>query len=376
MRVGLLAHSARGDNRVCREIAAKIGYFRDRGADTRLIVANDAEFSCRIRANTQRYSRQLPDRLVPWLAKCDLVLVEPSEPAPVFDLVPQLAGGKRKIIFTDHGDVESREWAWFADAAVVHSPAQRHGFLTETGYPADRIEVLHHPVDLSFFQPGRAEKSLRAGLGIDSHSRLLLMVGQLTPKRRGPLVIDALGRLPASVHLVFVGECGGPCEPERQRCRERAARNRVADRIHFLGAVDDRALRDAYRDADLFISATDGIASLEARACGLPVIEPRRAGDNATDLATEIRRILNSAEEIEMRRKAGLRDAAGFSLMSWREQFGQLIDRILESPTNAHTAGTRIDREHDLGGPNRHWRSDYHAPGAGNAVSAAASDAA
>jgi glycosyltransferase involved in cell wall biosynthesis len=376
MRVGLLAYSARGDNRIGREIAAKIAFFRNRGADTRLIVANDADFPNRIRANTQRYSRQLPGRLVPWLANCDLILIEPSEPASVFDLVPQLAGGKPKILFTDHGDIESRELAWFADAAVVHGPALHSEFLIDTGYPADRTEMLHHPIDLSFFQPGPAEKSLRADLGIDSHSGLLLMVGRLTPQRRGPLVIDALAQLPPSVHLVFVGECGGPCEPERQRCRERAARNRVADRVHFLGTVGDRPLRDAYRDADLFISTTDGISKLEAKACGLPTMESRIAADNATDLATEIRRLLNSPQEMQSIRTDGLQGATESSLESWRAQFGQLIDRVLESPASACTAGTRIDRGHNLGGPNRRWRADGHAPRTENAISAIAKDAA
>lgn len=355
MRVGLLAHSARGDDRIGREMAAKIAFFRDRGADTRLIVANDGEFPQRIRANTQRYSRQLPDRLLSWLAHCDLVLIEAAEPSPVFDLVPKLAGGKPRIIFTNHGDVESHELAWFADAVIVHRECERDEFLAETGYPANRTELLHSPVDLSWFNPGTAENPLRTLLGIDAHSRLLLIVGRLTPERRGPFVIDALAQLPASVHLVFVGESGGASENERQRCRERAARNRITDRIHFLGSVDDRKLRDAYRDADLLIARSGSHSAIEAMACSLPVIETR-SGANATELATGIRRILNSPLDVDELRRIGLQRATEFSLSSWRDCFGQLIDRILESPTHA-----RLDSRHELSGPNRAVRQIHAA---------------
>lgn len=347
MRVGLLAQTARGDTRIGREIAAKVGYFRNRGADTRLIVANDGDFPRRIRANTQRYSPQLPDRLLTWLAKCDLVLVDPAEPSPIFDLVPKLTGGKPKVVFTDHGDSESRELAWFADVAIVHDPGEKEAFLAETGYPANRTELLHEPVDLSWFQPGTAERPLRNLLGIDSHSRLLLIAGRLAPRRRGPSAIDALAQLPASVHLVFVGESGEECEPERQRCRERAARNRVADRIHFLGSVDDRQLRDAYRDADLLIAPAGSLSAVEAIACGLPVIE-NRSGCHATELATEVRRILNPPSAAEVQRPAGFNLAAQFSLSLWQDRFGQVIDQLLESQTHA-----RRDSQHELSGPNR-----------------------
>src|SRR5207253_416375 len=99
--------------------------------------------------------------------------------------------------------------------------------------------------------------------------------------------------------------------PERDRCRERAARCDVADRVHFLGHLDESQLRDAYRDADVLVipSVHEGfcLPVVEALACGTPVVAARAAAlpetvgdagltfaaDDPADLARQVRRVLS-----------------------------------------------------------------------------------
>ena len=162
--------------------------------------------------------------------------------------------------------------------------------------------------------PGRYQ-SLRPQLGLPANTRLLLFVGRLAPNKRVPVLIEALARLrdqTPPIHGVIVGEGGDAYAAERDRCRERAARLGVTDRLHFLGHVDDGQLRDAYRDADVFVmpSVHEGfcLPVMEALSCGTPVVAARATAlpetvgdagltftaDAADDLARVLSRILTA----------------------------------------------------------------------------------
>src|SRR5439155_17244908 len=116
----------------------------------------------------------------------------------------------------------------------------------------------------------------------------------------------------SQVHAAIVGDSGHCYDHGRQRCRERAARLGIVDRVHFLGHADESGLRDAYRDADVLVLPSVhggfGIPAVEAMACGLPVVAARAAAlpetvadagltfvaDDAADLARKLARVLDS----------------------------------------------------------------------------------
>ncbi len=85
------------------------------------------------------------------------------------------------------------------------------------------------------------------------------------------------------VELLVAGE-----GPERARLAHAAARRGVADVVTVLGWQSRAALRTLYRTADAFVLPTIresfGIAALEARASGLPVLA--RAGSGVADFVT------------------------------------------------------------------------------------------
>lgn len=145
--------------------------------------------------------------------------------------------------------------------------------MVALGIPACKIGTLRNGVDLSLFQPTDRER-VRARLGIGCYT--LLSVGNLVPVKGHELVIGALPMLPG-VRLLIAGT--GPLQ---RQLAALAVHLGVADRVRFLGAQPQEALRDYYSAADALVlaSAREGWPNvlLEAMACGTPAIAPRVGG--------------------------------------------------------------------------------------------------
>jgi phosphatidylinositol alpha-1,6-mannosyltransferase len=123
---------------------------------------------------------------------------------------------------------------------------------------------------------------LRAALGIET-KRVLLTVGRMDSRERYKghdhviaAIPDLVGRGHDIVYLI-IGE-----GDDRARLEELAQESGVAERVRFLGAVDQKRLVDAYRMADLFVMPSIGegfgIAYIEAMACGTPALGLAVAG--------------------------------------------------------------------------------------------------
>ena len=139
--------------------------------------------------------------------------------------------------------------------------------LVELGAPAEKVRVVLHGVDLDLFQPVDRD-AVRRRLGLAG--TVLLSVGHATPRKGHHLAIEALRDLPGFT-LLIAGD--GWYEP---RLRELAASRGVAERVRFLGHVEQEELKEYYSAADALVlaSSREGIANvlLEAMACGTPVI--------------------------------------------------------------------------------------------------------
>lgn len=136
--------------------------------------------------------------------------------------------------------------------------------------PADRVGVLHAPVDADFFTPS-ADPPPRD---------YYLAAGAMVPYKRLDLCIAAFRGGPR--RLVLAG--GGP---EEARLRALAADDPA---VRFAGRPGDEALRDLYRGARALIMPGEedfGIMPLEAQACGTPVIALARGGALETVVAGE-----------------------------------------------------------------------------------------
>src|SRR5262249_26248525 len=145
---------------------------------------------------------------------------------------------------------------WNADAVLVHSRFIEREIAGLGAFPVERIHRLGFPIG-DEFQPG-AVSAFRAELGLHDAS-LLLFVGRLAPNKGLPTLVEALARLrefmPA-VHLLIAGRIEDLYQTEMRRCLERAEELGIAERLHFLGHRTGAALADAYRAADVFVTAS------------------------------------------------------------------------------------------------------------------------
>ena len=134
----------------------------------------------------------------------------------------------------------------------------------------DRVRCLPCGVDATTFSWEKRDPAWRSRWGIAPESRVLLYVGRLSPEKEVDMLFEAHRRL---VHegfiLAIVGD--GPDADATSRYA------RMHPGIRYVGHIESRAaLATAYASSDIFLSPcrneTFGMATLEAIACGLPVV--------------------------------------------------------------------------------------------------------
>jgi len=168
-----------------------------------------------------------------------------------------------------------------AARVVVLSSAFRRLLVERYRVSPWRVRVEPPGVDLERFSHGDRE-SARERLGVDACPFVAACVRRLVPRMGLDVLIDAwaqaLPELPPQAQLLVAGE--GPL------CREleqRVVRHGLQDSVRLLGRVDDDALVDLYRAADVGIVPTRsfegfGLVVIEAAACGTPTIVTRAGG--------------------------------------------------------------------------------------------------
>ncbi|GCE45991.1 glycosyltransferase involved in cell wall biosynthesis [Thermosporothrix hazakensis] len=130
---------------------------------------------------------------------------------------------------------------------------------------------ISNGIDMQKFGPGQRDPQLLQRLGLPADRPIALHVNRLFHEKKVDVLVDAIAKLKTNAHVAIVGT--GPAEAE---LREQAARLNLGDKVSFLGFVSDEDLLPLRRSADLFVIPSEAdlqsISTLEAMACGLPVI--------------------------------------------------------------------------------------------------------
>ncbi len=161
----------------------------------------------------------------------------------------------------------------------------------------------------------------------------LLTVRRLVRRMGIDSAIAAAARLRAEGMKLVLAVAGSG--PDRERLERQAGAFGLADTVRFLGHVPEQDLPHLYRTADLFLLPTRalegfGLATLEALACGTPVLGTR-VGATAELLARftpEIEPVGATSAELA----AGIR-AASRDLPAWRAAARRAAERIARECT-------------------------------------------
>jgi glycosyltransferase involved in cell wall biosynthesis len=340
MQVAILTANAQGGDAIGNQVAEKLAFFLDRGAQVRVFLESRQRLHPAVApfCHAMNSSKPSGDHWE-FLRAADLIVVEYAQSFGLLDLLPALAGAKPRILFDYHGVTPPHLWepqlrerqetagehrgvVWCADLAFAHSRSTRRELLEYSSFPATQCACFPLSVDLDRLTAGAADQSLRTQFGI-ADATVLLFVGRLAVNKRVGVLVEAVARLrdhrPA-VHAVVIGDSGDIYQLEARRCQELAHELGVADRLHFLGHVTESRLRDAYRSADVFVmpSVHEGfcLPVVEAMACGLAVVAARAGAlpetvgdagltftpDDVEDLVRQLCRLLECDGAMQGRR--------------------------------------------------------------------------
>jgi glycosyltransferase involved in cell wall biosynthesis/SAM-dependent methyltransferase len=258
--------------------------------------------------------------------------------------------------------------ALYADRVIAVSQQTQKDLIDYFAIPEERIRVIYE-APRKVYAPERNVEAIRGALerlGV-LHS-FILFVGSLEPRKNLKTLLQAYAtyvtRHDGAEWLVVAGGKGWLSGDFSQIAAELG----IAERVKFLGYVQEADLRVLYSAAKLFVYPSIyegfGLPPLEAMACGAPVITsntsalPEVVGDaallidphNSEELCQAMQRVLCD-DDLRMRMRR--RSLARAKLFSWEQTAEQTLavyeEVCPERSKEARVAriGRRIQRSWD-----------------------------
>lgn len=189
-------------------------------------------------------------------------------------------------------------------------------------YGKDSV-VIYPPVDVNFFKPS------------DKKEDFYITAGRLVHYKRVDIILEAFSKL-KDRKLIIAGN-----GPELRKLKKMATNN-----VEFLPLIDDFNLSEYLARAKAFIFAAEedfGIMTVEAQACGTPVIAYKQGGatetviDNVTGVFFNEQNPKAVVEAIERFERIEdkfspqkiRKNAEKFSVERFREQFQTFISTVI-----------------------------------------------
>lgn len=208
-----------------------------------------------------------------WQGRVQTIHVKPVR----YNLLAGLAGWRRTLRWLKiASSPRLLTYLWLEGARFRDRPGQQV-VLTSSSLQAHALAAYPHAQGamtivtpgVTMPEPGWGRAAARGELQLPATGRLLLFVANDYARKGLTTLLAALVTLPRDMQLAVVGNTG-----QVQRFRDLACALGVAERVHFLGALDGAA--NAYRAADVLVHPTldDTFAMvvLEGLAHGLPVV--------------------------------------------------------------------------------------------------------
>ncbi len=200
------------------------------------------------------------------LKRIDPDIIHIHSPIVLGNIAQIVAGSLRKpVIVTNH-------YLPFCNRCeYVTAPTMTAlNLLYEHGLRAP-AQAISNGVDLKKFSPGEHDKRLRQYFNLPQDRPLILSVNRLSQEKRIDVLIDAVAKMTRDAHIAIAST--GPAEVA---LRARVEELNLTDTVSFLGFIHDKDLAPLYRLADVFAIPSEAelqsLATMEAMACGLPVV--------------------------------------------------------------------------------------------------------
>lgn len=216
--------------------------------------------------------------------------------------------------------------AQLATAVITGSESSKRDIVECFGVAATQVHVIRHGIDHERFRPGAPSPQRLDAAGVEP-GRFILYVGNIDPRKRVDLVLDAWeasGLAATGRHLVLASRHAWGADDVVARV------SRGVAGVRWLRDADDDMIRDLYRSARAFVFPSEyegfGFPVLEAQACGAPVIASDRgalaenlgssarilARLDAGLLADELRELVESDDRCLELRERGLANVQRF----------------------------------------------------------------
>jgi glycosyltransferase involved in cell wall biosynthesis len=175
---------------------------------------------------------------------------------------------------------EKAVWKYFiahlnqADQVAVPSRYSA-GLVKDHGVQVP-VQTIHCGVQLEVFRPRKDHDcSVRQRYGLDPEKTLFLYVGRVDVEKNLEVMLHAMAKVQRTdVQFAIAGRGF-----REAALRKLAVELKLGRRVRFLGAVEHAALPNLLNCADVFVMSGSAesfsIATLEAMACGKPILAAR-----------------------------------------------------------------------------------------------------
>jgi glycosyltransferase involved in cell wall biosynthesis len=275
------------------------------------------------------------------------------------------------VVATFHGavDVDGRNRLRGLKFALINAGSRRVVFVSDhlrqhilagARLAPERTTRIYNGIDLACHAPQRGT-TLRQELGLHDTDILIGAVGNLRPAKGYDVLLQAAALLAARdtrFKIVIAGHGSGQLHQHLLALRARLG---LEGRVFFLGFRAD--VVDFLHNLDIFVlsSITEGlsISTIEALACGLPVVVTRSGGPEEIvhhenngllvdvgspgQLAAAVERIATDAVLARALSTNALRSAARFDESAMLADYEALYDELTRRPRRQRTASPAPD---------------------------------
>jgi 1,2-diacylglycerol 3-alpha-glucosyltransferase len=211
---------------------------------------------------------------------------------------------------------------------IIPSESMREVLVNEYGLK-DRFTVVPTGIDLEAYRTSSGEKIRKRKHW--EKDIVMISVGRLAPEKNWPLLLQATALVlkdHPQFRLVLIGD-----GPERKNLETLSKELGIRKRVTFLGSIAFAGIPDHMKAANLFgfasVTETQGLATLEAMAAGLPVVAVNGSGtrdilrhgqqgylvdNDAEAMAAAIKRLLDNPDRMQRFAEAALKRAQAFDI--------------------------------------------------------------